>query len=764
MNLKLLSLLIIFIFPPVQYYAQEELIRLKDGWKFKVGDSNNFTDPEYSKLNYTDSDWNDISIDKIWEEQGYDPLDGFAWYRIKVFIPSSLKQNAYLKDSLKIFLGKVNNFDHTFLNGKIIGINGFNVKTDHKIDSTFLNAETILWDKNRRYTLPTDDPRILWDNINIIAVRVFDQGGQGGIYTGNGSVSMTNVTEYLFTNSATTEFEFSGDSITKNFYIKNISDRLKLAGTFEINAVDKTDGNNLFVKNEPVELNPGDNKNFSYTLSNILKPVKVQYDFRFTGTKEIFSFTEEVPYILTPVPPKHPRINGAKIYGQSPGRPFLYTVAVTGERPVKFKAANLPEGLSIDENTGIINGVVRKTGQYTINVEVANKYGSAGAEIKFIIGEKLALTPPMGWNSWNVWGLAVDQQKVLESARVFKEKLINHGWTFINVDDGWEIKGDSPLPKRDSNGFILTNEKFPDMKALADSIHAMGLKLGIYSSPGPLTCGGYTASYQHELQDAQSFASWGIDYLKYDWCSYDQIAKDKSIPELKKPYFVMRDALKQINRDIVYSLCQYGMGKVWEWGAEVGGNLWRTTGDITDTWKSMSEIGFNQIENAKYAGPGQWNDPDMLVVGWVGWGPNLHPTKLTPDEQYTHISLWSLLSAPLLIGCDLSRADPFTMNLLTNDEVLSVNQDPLGKQAVPVLKEGNIQVWIKELADGNKAVGIFNLGDSTEQFELDLLRTGLNENVRIRDVWRQKEIPHKGEKILFGVPSHGCYLIKSDSL
>ncbi len=239
------------------------------------------------------------------------------------------------------------------------------------------------------------------------------------------------------------------------------------------------------------------------------------------------------------------------------------------------------------------------------------------------------------------------------------EGLRDHGWTYINIDDGWNMHKDAE-PKRDSLGRILPNEKFPDMKALGDAIHSLGLKMGIYSSPGPYTCGQYTGSYQFEQKDAHSYASWGVDYLKYDWCSYDQIARDTSLAERQKPYLVMKEALNQVNRDIVYSLCQYGMSKVWRWGAEVGGNLWRTTGDITDTWESLKEIGFSQIENQPFAGPGHWNDPDMLVVGWVGWGPNLHPTKLTPDEQYTHISLWCLLSAPLLLGCDLQQLDPFT--------------------------------------------------------------------------------------------------------
>ena len=263
------------------------------------------------------------------------------------------------------------------------------------------------------------------------------------------------------------------------------------------------------------------------------------------------------------------------------------------------------------------------------------------------------------------------------------------------------------------------------MKRLGDAIHAMGLKLGIYSSPGPLTCGGYTASWQHEREDAQLVRRLGhrLPQVRLVLVREDRQGHSRA-EELMKPYRVMRGCSDEVDRDIVYSLCQYGMGDVWEWGAEVGGNLWRTTGDITDTWKSMSEIGFAQVKNAPYAGPGHWNDPDMLVVGWVGWGPSLHPTQLTPDEQYTHITPVGLLSAPLLIGCDLERLDDFTLNLLTNDEVLAIDQDRLGRQATPVWRRADHQVWVKELADGGRAIGVFNLGDATRTVDVPLQRDG----------------------------------------
>jgi hypothetical protein len=218
--------------------------------------------------------------------------------------------------------------------------------------------------------------------------------------------------------------------------------------------------------------------------------------------------------------------------------------------------------------------------------------------------------------------------------------------------------------------------------------------------------------------------------------------------------------LDEVDRDIVYSLCQYGMGDVWEWGAKVGGNLWRTTGDITDTWKSMSEIGFAQVKNAPYAGPGRWNDPDMLVVGWVGWGPTLHPTQLTPDEQYTHISLWALLSAPLLIGCDLERLDDFTLNLLTNDEVLAIDQDRLGRQAAPRWRRADHQVWVKELDGGARAIGVFNLGDATRTVDVPLRELGLKGSWSARDIWRQQDLAPVSGTFSVKVPSHGVVLLR----
>ncbi len=471
------------------------------------------------------------------------------------------------------------------------------------------------------------------------------------------------------------------------------------------------------------------------------------------------------PYILTPLESPKPKINGAKVFGVRPGHPFMFTVAATGTRPMTFTAENLPQGLTLDSKTGIITGVLNDKGETVVTLKAKNSLGTATRKLKIVVGDKIALTPPLGWNSWNCFANAVDQDKVKAAAdAMVKSGLINHGWTYINMDDCWETKPGSTDPKlmgepRDANGMININKKFTDMKVLTDYIHSKGLKAGLYSSPGPLTCAGFTASYQFEDKDAQQWAKWGFDYIKYDWCSYGTISKGETVAECKKPYIVLRNALDKVDRDILFSLCQYGMGNVWEWGEEIGGNCWRTTGDITDSWSSMSGIGFKQNGHEKYAGPGHWNDPDMLVVGLVGWGPQLHPSRLTPDEQYTHISLWSLLASPLLIGCDMTQMDAFTKNLLTNDEVIDINQDPLGKQASLVSKDGGLEVWAKDLEDGSKAVGLFNRNTTKETVKATWNALGLAGKQVAHDVWRQKDQGTFADSFSAVVPAHGVKLI-----
>ncbi|MDQ1096070.1 MULTISPECIES: NPCBM/NEW2 domain-containing protein [Chryseobacterium] len=499
-----------------------------------------------------------------------------------------------------------------------------------------------------------------------------------------------------------------------------------------------------------------------------------------------FNPISSVPYILTPKPAATPKINSAGVYGVRPGSPFLFRIAATGDRPMTFTAKNLPKGLTIDSKTGIITGKIDTKATYEVLLSAKNAKGSVSKKIRIESGDKIALTPTMGWNSWNCFGHEVSADKVKRAAdALVKTGLINHGWNYINIDDSWQFNRDGKDPFfkgqfRDNDGYILTNSKFPDMKELTDYFHSIGLKAGIYSSPGPWTCGGCAGSYGYEKQDAESYAKWGIDYLKYDWCSYGGVIDglpdndpnkvsslnfqgggdlDKGV----KPFKLMGNLLKNQPRDIVYNLCQYGMGDVWKWGNDADAQSWRTTNDITDTWASVKNIALAQDKAAPYAKPGNWNDPDMLVVGVVGWG-NPHQSRLKPDEQYLHISLWSIFSAPLLIGCDLEKLDDFTLNLLTNDEVIAVNQDALGKQGVCLQTIGELKIYVKDLEDGGKAVAFANFGmEKVNMSYKDFRQLRISGRQTVRDIWRQQDIAKintSNQALSLDIPAHGVAYYK----
>jgi hypothetical protein len=737
--------------------SQPMTVPISGPWRFSPVDH-----PDHAGADLSDASWPLIRTGSSWERQGFDKLDGHVWYRTRVVIPTTLRDGATIKEAIRLELGMVDDIDQTFLNGALIGVNGSDMPPGTPADTGSLSPYGSKWNTARSYTIRIDDPRIRWNAENVLAVRVYDGGGPGGLWSGQPHFRAMTLADVLLIGHADEPFREIDGALQKTFNILNRSSSVRMHGSLVIRVVDGIDGAELSRTTRPIVLEPATSLPVTTQLAQPERSTLLVYQASVEGYGETVRSQDEVPYVMTPRPGDAPRINGPSVVGARPGRPFVFRIPASGKRPMLFGVDGLPVGLSVDSTKGVIAGRTPARGVYALKISAQNAHGHDNRVLTLKVGDELALTPPMGWNSWNVWGLTVDQEKVIASARVFEEKgLADHGWSYINIDDGWEIKGDDPRPKRHPDGLIVVNEKFPDMKALGDSLHALGLKFGIYSSPGPLTCGGYTASYGYEAHDARSYAAWGIDYLKYDWCSYDRIAKDRSRAELMKPYALMQSNLDSVDRDIVYSLCQYGMGNVWEWGAQVGGNLWRTTGDIVDTWESMSGIGFNQVANAPFAGPGHWNDPDMLVVGWVGWGPRLHPTRLTPDEQYTHISLWSLLSAPLLIGCDLTRVDAFTLNLLTNDEVLAIDQDALGRQATPVLVRDSIQIWTKPLADGSEAVGVFNLSSTGLQVSFDLRDVGLPESVTLRDLWRQRLAGTFSRRATFEVPRHGVVLLKS---
>jgi len=462
--------------------------------------------------------------------------------------------------------------------------------------------------------------------------------------------------------------------------------------------------------------------------------------------------------ILTPRPPVTPRINGARVFGVRPGKPCLYTIAATGERPMRFAAKGLPAGLTLDAEKGRLGGRVAQPGTYPIELTARNSQGTARRVLKLVVGDTICLTPPMGWNSWNCYARDVTAERVRATAKgMVASGLINHGWQYINIDDFWQSRSDAKEPRREPNGRIRPNPRFPDMPGLADEIHALGLKFGIYSSPGPTTCGGCEGSHNHEELDARQYAAWGVDYLKYDMCSYS--APSGATNGFMLPFVIMSDLLKKQDRDIVFSICNFGRDKPWEWAGAIG-HCWRTVGDIDDKWSTVAQIISTQVGLEKYARPGAWNDPDMMVLGRVGWGAGQWPTGLKPDEQYTHMSFWCLAAAPLLLGNNLTELDEFTLNLLTNDEVLEVNQDPLGRQAARVSKQGDLEVWAKDMEDGSKAVGLFNFGRRPADVTARWKDFGIAGRQRVRDLWRQQDLTVAKDEYRGEVPAHGCLLLR----
>jgi alpha-galactosidase len=741
-----------FVFLGCSQQKLIESIDLSKNWKFITGDSMLYASPSFD-----DSKWKDIDPTQLWEKQGYADYDGYAWYRFHFFLPTALKMSSFYKDSLQVFLDLIDDADQSFINGKLLGENGKLVNEKDVSGLRTIPDSPDAYRISRRYVISVSDLRLQWDKENVLAIRVFDHGGGGGMYGKGQSIRMMDVRDYLKMDLSHSPLRLMGvDSFSKKIGLINLSSKDSYEGTLTAEVIDAGTNKRVYTRKEKFALLPSNVAKMEFAF-NADQTKKMVVFFRCKENKsgKLISSQMELPYMLTPKSPESPRINGASVYGQRANKPFLYLIAATGIRPITFSASNLPDGLSLDSNTGIISGSAKKEGEYTVKLRAVNEKGNAERDLKIIIGSKLALTPPLGWNSWNCWGLSVDAAKVKNAAdRLVSSGLANHGWTFINIDDGWEA------PKRLKNGEIMTNEKFPDMNSVTDYVHSKGLKMGIYSSPGPQTCGGFLGSYNHEEQDVKSWAKWGIDYIKYDWCSYDQVAKNKSLEELKKPYIILKQALDKASRDIVFSLCQYGMGDVWKWGGEVGGNLWRTTGDISDSWESMYGIGFSQVQNAEYSKPGNWNDPDMLVVGWVGWGPSLHPSQLSASEQYTHISLWALLSAPMLIGCDLEQLDDFTLNLLSNDEVIEIDQDPLGRQARPVEKTNMYEIWAKELEDGSRAVGLFNVSPDEKVIKLNFDKLSMSGKHLFRDVWRQKDLGEFEGTFETKVDSHDVLLLR----
>jgi alpha-galactosidase len=482
----------------------------------------------------------------------------------------------------------------------------------------------------------------------------------------------------------------------------------------------------------------------------------------------------EKKVILTPKPPRAPRINGPKVYGCRPGHPFLYRIPTTGERPIRFTADGLPVSLRLDAETGIITGAAPARGEHTVTFHAKNRHGSATRALKIASGDTLALTPPMGWNHWYAHYNRVTDVMMREAADVMvRTGMADVGYSYVNIDDCWmnatpdAKRTPDPLrvgPFRDATGNIIPNKYFPNMRAMTDYIHACGLKAGIYTSPGPLTCAGFCGAYQHEEQDARLFAEWGFDFLKYDWCSYSKVAAaDKSLAMMKKPYILMGEILQRLPRDVVFNLCQYGMGDVWEWGADVGGHSWRTGDDLGAELNRIFAVALKNATHGKWSRPGAWNDPDYIQIGYIGdarGGGLPKPCPLTPTEQYSFMSLWCLSAAPLFYSGDMSQLDPFTLNVLCNPEVIEVNQDPLGDSAAVVKLTDDTFLMVKRMEDGSKAVGLCNRGETQEVITAKWTELGITGKKTVRDLWRQKDLGKFDGQFTATVPRHGVVLVR----
>ncbi|HEV3206978.1 MAG TPA: glycoside hydrolase family 27 protein [Terriglobales bacterium] len=361
----------------------------------------------------------------------------------------------------------------------------------------------------------------------------------------------------------------------------------------------------------------------------------------------------------------------------------------------------------------------------------------------------LAATPPMGWNSWNKFGCNVSEDLIRQIAdAMVKSEMKDAGYQYVVIDDCWQVS-------RDKNGNIVADpQRFPSgIKALADYVHGLGLKFGIYSDAGSKTCAGRPGGLGHEYQDALQYAAWGVDYLKYDWCN-------TTSQDAQASYANIRNALTASGRPIVLSICEWGTAKPWLWGKAVGGNLWRTTGDINDKWetKKKEPLGMLDILDLQeglesFAGPGHWNDPDMLEVGNGG---------MTTPEYQAHFSLWSILAAPLMAGNDLRNMTPEIRSILTNKEVLAVNQDPLGIEGRRVRKEGELEIWARPLQDGSRAVVLLNRGAAEKEITVSWENLGYPAHLSagVRDLWKGSDLGQVKGKFSTAVASHSVVMLR----
>ncbi len=498
--------------------------------------------------------------------------------------------------------------------------------------------------------------------------------------------------------------------------------------------------------------------------------------------------------ILTPEPAEAPSINGPKIYGVRPGMKFIYRIPCQGERPIRFKVKRLPSGLKLDAEKGIITGrAPEKKGNYLMTLKAKNTHGKDSRPYKLVVGDKIALTPPVGWNTWGGHMLFVSDELMRKAADIFVERgLADVGFQYVSIDDCWmrisrekyESQSENRRKnhagftydegviggERDANGNIVPNDAFPDMKAMTDYIHAYGLKAGLYSTPGLTTCQDFAGSIDHEKQDAEQYAKWGFDLLKYDLCSGGRTLKAlrEKDPGYKQAEYwkPMADYLQMQDRDILYNLCQYGREEPWEWAAGLGIQTWRTGGDLNHHVENYFQQALRlATELREYSKPGQWNDPDFLYIHKIRdfnnkGGPSVE-VPLNTNQRYQYVTLWSIISAPFFFSCDMHEIDDFTIGLLSNADIININQDELGHVAEVIRNEDMAVVMVKKLADGSSVLAVFNNDDQNEAIiQVDWSEFGKCCEQMVYDVWRQKDLGMMKDGLPVRVSPNGVGLFK----
>jgi len=495
--------------------------------------------------------------------------------------------------------------------------------------------------------------------------------------------------------------------------------------------------------------------------------------------------------ILTPEFAKVPQINGPTVYGVRPGKKIVYRIPCTGQRPMQFKVKGLPKGITLDAVNGIISGISPSVkGEYPMTLTAKNSDGKVSRNFKLIVGDKIALTPPTGWNSWGGHMLLISDSLIRKVADVFvKRGFADVGFQYISMDDCWmKISPENYAARsegkkqqhegfnydgligdvRDQNGNIIPNSHFPDMKAMTDYIHSFGLKAGLYSSPGPFTCQNFAGSLGHEKPDADQYARWGFDLLKYDLCSGGKCLSCLRESDTKFPqsefWRPMATYLLQQDRDILFNLCQYGQEEPWKWAPSMSISSWRSSGDLNHKVENYFANAMRiATELREYSKPGQWNDPDFMYIHKiVDYRKMMQPTREIPlntNQRYQYVTLWSVVCAPYFFSCNLNEIDDFTVRLLTNAGLMNINQDELGHVAEVLRNSDNEVIMVKKLADGSKVIALFNTNAETEKIiELKSQEFGFKSNAVVYDVWRQKSAGNFGNNMKVKLSANGVAL------